>query len=108
MGGIKISEVEFNVSNIKRCLCPKCPVQAESICVEGKKRIMAEIAWSSESGMYFEADRVPGIYCSTGKAMCRDLNPRERCRCGECEVWREHNLGEEFPESYYCQHGEKK
>lgn len=76
-GGIKISVVEFNVSNIKRCLCPECPVQAESICIDGKKRIMAEIAWSSESGMYFEEDRVPGIYCSTGKAMCEDINPKK-------------------------------
>ncbi len=107
-GSIKISRVEFNVSNIKRCLCPECPVQAESICVEGKKRIMAEIAWSSESGMYFEADRVPGMYCSTGKALCKDINPHKMCRCRECEVWKEYNLDNGEPKLYFCQYGEKK
>jgi len=104
---IKISNVEFNVLNIKRCLCPQCPVQEGSICVEGKKRIMAQIAWSSEIGMYFEADRVPGLYCSTGKAICKDIDPQKRCRCAECEVWKDYNLGNEFPEFYYCQYGSK-
>ena len=83
-------------------------VQAESICVDGKKRIMAEIAWSSESGMLFEADRVPGIYCSTGIALCKDLNPRRRCKCRECDVWKEYNLGDGKADIYFCQNGEKK
>ena len=38
-----MTEVDFSVINIKRCLCPECPVQAESICVEGKWRLMQEI-----------------------------------------------------------------
>lgn len=69
---------------------------------------MAEIAWSSESGMYFERDRVPGMYCSTGKALCKDLDPRKRCKCRECEVWKEYNLVDGKPDLYFCQNGEKK
>lgn len=107
-GGFNISKVEFNVRNIKRCLCPECPVQAESVCVEGKKRIMLEIAWSSESGIYFERDRVPGMYCSTGEALCKDLNPKKRCRCNECDVWMENNLKNGDPELYFCQNGKSK
>ncbi|HEX7467745.1 MAG TPA: DUF2769 domain-containing protein, partial [Methanobacterium sp.] len=67
-------QIDFSVKNIKRCLCPQCPVQAESECAEGKRRIMLEIAWSSESGMYFERDRVPGMYCTMGKALCHDID----------------------------------
>lgn len=48
--------------------------------------------------MYFKADRVPGTYCSTGNAICNDLDPDKRCNCRECEIWKEYNIGEGFPE----------
>jgi Protein of unknown function (DUF2769). len=76
--------------------------------VEGKWRIMQEIAWASESGMYFEADRVPGMYCSTGKALCKDLNHKKMCICEKCPVWKENNLKGGEPELYFCQKGESK
>ncbi|MGZ7069494.1 MAG: DUF2769 domain-containing protein [Methanobacterium sp.] len=106
MEDLNISKVIFNVKNIKRCLCPECPVQAESVCAEGKRRIMLEIAYSSESGMYFERYNVPGMYCSTGEALCKDLNPHKMCRCRECSVWQEYDLKEGEPKLYFCQNGE--
>lgn len=103
-----MTEVEFSVMNIKRCLCPECPVQAESICVEGKWRLMQEIAWASETMIYFEADRVPGMYCSTGKALCKDINPKKMCICERCPVWKENSLKKGEPSLYFCQKGESK
>lgn len=93
--------IDFSVKNIKRCLCPDCPVQKESICAEGKRRIMLEIAYSSESGMYFERERVPGMYCSTGKALCPDLDFKKICKCPNCLVWIEYGL----KNRYYCREG---
>lgn len=98
----------FNTKNIKRCLCITCPVQAESECAEGKRRIMLEIAYSSESGMYFERDRVPGMYCATGEALCKDLNPNKKCLCPQCEVFMENNLKEGKPDLYFCQNGKSR
>lgn len=91
-------KIDFSVKNIKRCLCPACPVQKESECAEGKRRIMLEIAYSSESGMYFERDRVPGMYCTTGKALCEDLNFNKDCQCQNCPVYKEYGL----KNRYFC------
>ena len=63
---------------------------------------MLEIAYSSESGMYFERDRLPGMYCSTGKALCNDLDFEKECQCPTCPVWMENKLEKKF----YCQYGE--
>ncbi|MEN6591677.1 MAG: DUF2769 domain-containing protein [Methanobacterium sp.] len=94
-------KIDFSVRNIKKCLCPGCPVQKESECAEGKRRIMLEIAYSSESGMYFERDRVPGMYCTTGEALCSDLDFNKICKCPECPVWEEYGL----ENKYYCKYG---
>ena len=67
-----------------------------------------EIAYSSESGMYFESYNVPGMYCSTGKAICKDLNPKKRCKCRECKVWLENDLENGEPNLYFCQNGQSK
>ncbi|WP_414468780.1 DUF2769 domain-containing protein [Methanobacterium sp. ACI-7] len=64
-----------------------------------------EIAWSSESGMYFERDRVPGMYCSTGEALCKDLDPKKQCICNKCIVWEDNNLENENPNRYFCKNG---
>ena len=97
--------IDFSVKNIKRCKCPGCPVQKESICAEGKRRIMLEIAYSSESGMYFERDRVPGMYCATGKALCTDLDFNKICKCPICPVWVDYELEKDSLNKYYCKQG---
>lgn len=98
-------KIDLSVKNIKRCLCPGCPVQKESECAEGKRRIMLEIAYSSESGMYFERDRLPGMYCTTGEALCKDLDYNKICKCKECPVWAEYELEKESVVKYYCRNG---
>jgi hypothetical protein len=102
---LNLIDIDFSVKNIKRCLCPSCPVQAESECAEGVRRIMLEIAYSSESAMLFERNRVPGMYCSTGKALCQDLNYNKICKCKECPVWLEYKLDQEEVMKYYCRDG---
>ena len=64
-----------------------------------------EIAYASESGMYFERDRVPGMYCAMGKALCKDLDFNKICKCKECSVWAEYKLQDENMTKYYCLYG---
>ncbi len=58
--------------------------------------------------MYFERDRVPGMYCTTGKALCKDLNQNKICKCSQCEVWQEYNLKDGDPEIKFCKNGSHK
>lgn len=88
--------VEFNMENVQRCLCPGCPVQAKSECVQNKLKSM--------SGSPSPED-VPGVYCSQGKATCEGLDPSQMCQCDKCKVWAEYKLGEGEPGSYYCAEG---
>ncbi|MDN5373750.1 MAG: hypothetical protein PWP32_515 [Methanothermobacter sp.] len=61
-------EVDFSMENIRRCLCLECPVQRESRCVRDKKKIMLLITQQDlDSAMRMDTDRVPGVYCSTGR-----------------------------------------
>ena len=80
---------------------PRCPVQAKSECVQDKLSKL-----KSQSGESPGKDDVPGVYCSTGKAICEGLDPTQMCQCGKCEVWKEYKLGEGEPGGYYCAKGE--
>ncbi len=91
--------VEFNMENVQRCLCPGCPVQAGSKCVQEKLNKL-----KGASGNPGPED-VPGVYCATGKATCEGLDPSQICQCDKCEVWKEYKLGEGEPGSYYCAEG---
>lgn len=93
-------DVPFNMENVQRCLCPGCPVQAQSECVKDKLSKLQ----SREGGTPAEED-VPGVYCSTGEATCEGLDPNQPCQCGKCEVWKEYNLNEAEPSFYYCAKG---
>lgn len=57
------------MENIQRCLCPGCPVQAKSECVQDKLSKM-----QLKSGGTPSAEDVPGVYCGTGKATCDGLD----------------------------------
>ncbi|WP_424355772.1 DUF2769 domain-containing protein [Methanobacterium sp. MBAC-LM] len=93
--------IDFNKENIRECLCPRCPVQAKSVCPHDKL-----IKLQSQKEPMPDPEEVPGIYCSTGKATCEGLDPSQMCQCNKCEIWKEHNLGEGEPGSYYCAKGE--
>ncbi len=90
-------KVDFNLDNIKKCQCTVCPVQAQSQCASEKMKILKE---QMPTGVP-KPENVPGVYCSQGIAVCKDLDPGKPCVCPTCAVWAENNLGSQ----YYCQRG---
>jgi len=104
-----MTKIEFNMENIKKCLCPKCAVQIESQCVKDKKKIMLLITQQDlDSPMRMDSVRVPGVYCATGRAACKDIDTKKVCKCNECIIWNENNLKFSQPERYFCRDGEAK
>jgi Protein of unknown function (DUF2769) len=98
-------KVPYTVANIKKCMCSECPVQADSKCVKEKlENLKRELEGAREVDVP-EPKSVPGIYCSTGKATCQDLDPRRGCICNTCDVWKEYHLQNVKPVMYFCQKG---
>jgi hypothetical protein len=99
-------EIDFSMDNIKKCLCTQCHVQLQSQCVRDKEKILLEITMQDlDSPMMMGPDRVPGLYCSTGKAVCKDIDTSQVCRCNECPLWREYELLDCEPMAYFCRDG---
>jgi hypothetical protein len=104
-----MTKIEFSMENIKKCLCTKCAVQIESQCVKDKQKIMLLITQQDlDSPMRMDSERVPGVYCSTGEAICKDIDTKKVCKCNECSIWNENNLKLSQPGRYYCRYGEAK
>jgi len=97
----KEPQIKFTRENITKCLCPQCPVQAESECAQTKIRMLQE----SMRGMSPEPSDVPGVYCATGTATCSDLDPNKMCNCPNCNVFKENSLVHREPKAYFCQKG---
>jgi hypothetical protein len=55
--------------------------------------------------MMIGPDRVPGLYCSTEKAVCKDIDTKQVCRCNKCPIWREYELLDCEPTAYFCRDG---
>ena len=101
-----MGKIEFSMENINQCLCVKCPVQIESQCVKDKQKIMLLITQQDlDSPMRMDAERVPGVYCSTGKAICKDIETERACKCNECPIWKEYALKNSLPGRYFCRDG---
>jgi hypothetical protein len=98
-------KVPYTTSNINKCMCSECPVQADSQCAMDKLRKSKKEAEKLPAGQAPNPEDVPGIYCSTGKARCQDLNFERQCICGSCEVWKEYDLKDVDPNNHFCQHG---
>lgn len=95
--------IDFSMENIKKCLCNKCAVQIESQCVKDKQKIMLLITQQDlDSPMRMDEERVPGLYCSTGRATCQDIDTKKVCKCNECPIWDEYGL---VPQRYFCRDG---
>ncbi|MGB9979903.1 DUF5518 domain-containing protein [Methanobacterium sp.] len=97
-------KIEFTRENITKCLCPQCPVQAESECAQIKMKMLQE----SMRGMSPEPSEVPGVYCATGTAACSDLDPNKRCNCPNCNVFKDNKLAQGEPGEHFCQKGSAK
>lgn len=91
--------IEFNLENVKKCKCPGCPVQAKSKCA------MDKLDKLSSMGGTPKPEDVPGVYCSTGKATCSDLDPDQMCQCATCDIYKGNNLGSGEPNEYFCLNG---
>ena len=95
------AKVSFTAANVGLCMCPKCPVQTASACVKGKvSDIQAALKRSP-----LVREEIPGLYCSTGTATCRDLDPGKGCICGSCTVFSKYSLANGMPVGYYCRDG---
>ncbi len=97
-----MSKVEFLIPLIKKCLCHQCPVQSQSICVDGKRRLMLEIVYGNETGMFLEPDRVPALYCSSGRTSCTDIDNSKNCLCDKCNIWADYDLDKIKNPRYFC------
>lgn len=95
------TNVRFTAAEVGLCRCPKCPVQAASACVKGKVSGIQNALKKTP----LERDDVPGLYCSTGTATCRDLDPGKNCICGTCAVFSKYSLASRTPVGYYCRDG---
>jgi hypothetical protein len=96
-------KVPFTVGNITRCMCPRCPVQTGSQCINEKLGKLDEVMESADKAPI--PQEVPGVYCSTGAATCKDLDPSQMCICGSCAVWHEYKLVSRKPIYYFCTNG---
>jgi len=97
----EIRGVPFNRGIVGRCLCPVCPVQTKSSYVSNLKKNLP----SALSKSPLQPQDIPGLYCSTGKATCTDIDPSQRCQCWSCTIFTEYKLADRRPTGRYCRDG---
>ncbi|NLE02424.1 MAG: DUF2769 domain-containing protein [Fibrobacter sp.] len=99
MGGIK---VPFTREEAKKCICGECPVQAESQCIKKNAEKLGDVLTTK----FFQPDVVPGLYCSSGVASCKDIDASKSCICGACQVYQDHRLASgEVTTHHFCNNG---
>ena len=98
-------KVPYAITNIERCMCPKCPVQANSACTLDKIGNLKNEMKSLGKNEAPEPQKVPGVYCSSGIATCTDLDPNKDCICQTCPVWVESCLEHADTIKYFCNIG---
>jgi hypothetical protein len=97
-------KVPFNSENAARCWCPDCPVQQQSKCVHNMKLTL--VAALEESPL--KREKIPGIYCATGEATCKELDYAKNCLCPTCGVFDRYGLAKGKPVGHYCRDGMSK
>ncbi len=95
------AKVPFTRPNAKKCICWECPVQTDSACIKANADKMGEVM----STKFFTPDIVPGLYCSSGIASCKDIKTERACICGGCPVYGDYKLGAGQPTDHYCANG---
>ena len=98
------AKISFNPANVMKCTCPKCPVQGKSKCVKGKMGGIKEALKKNP----LRREEVPELYCSTGTASCKDIDPKQKCICMSCPIWAEYKLAGAKPVEYFCRDGAAK
>lgn len=98
-------KIEYNMENMKKCVCNVCPVQAKSECAQKVFKMMPEMM---KKGEMPDPKKFTGLYCATGTTMCGDLDYDKMCNCPSCPIYQENNLSSGEPGGYYCKNGEAK
>lgn len=88
-------KVAYTKDNIEKCWCGSCPVQSHSKCAQD----LYEASIGSEE--LLPPERLGGLYCSTGKTICTDVDFVKLCNCPACLVWSENDL----ISNHYCKLG---
>ena len=114
--------VPLNDDVMMKCICGKCPVQAQSACSRPKIQKMMEmmasmsqpkegmgsagmpmsLAESSMREMKPNPEEMPALYCSIGVAACKDLDNNKACICGQCQVYKDFSLMQGRPVEHFC------
>lgn len=100
-----MSVVPFTEDNVMKCVCGRCPVQTNSNCSKEKMETIKKLMASGKKGPLPKPADVSGLYCSGGKAACKDLDLKQMCICGSCPLWYEYKLPTGKPAGYYCRDG---
>ena len=95
-------EIDFNKENIEKCLCIQCEVQKKSQCVHNKLILIQEESLGSS---LVEPEEFPALHCVSGIEHCSDLDRKEKCRCSDCLIYAENDLGTGTPNLYFCTDG---
>jgi len=103
---VPVDKVPYTQENATMCICTRCPVQTESACAREKIKIMeAMMVKGMPKGMMPPPVDLPGLYCATGVATCKDLDFNRMCICAGCPVWDKCKLADGTPRSYFCRDG---
>lgn len=101
-----VEKVPYNQENAMMCSCTRCPVQAASSCAVEKVKAMEEMmAKGMPEGIMPPPADLPGLYCSTGVATCKDLDFTKMCICAGCPVWDKCGLTDGEPKGIFCRAG---
>lgn len=101
-------KVPYTEKNIERCMCPECPVLANSECAGSKLKSFREEIIHMEKGDIgdiSEPENVRRVHCSNGITTCKDIDPSQPCICSSCAVWQEYGLATNNPAGYFCKNG---
>ncbi|MBI2850782.1 MAG: DUF2769 domain-containing protein [Chloroflexi bacterium] len=94
---VYMTAVPFTREKVNQCICPSCPVESKSQCT-------AALLSAPKQEPLKPAD-VPGLFCSSGKAACQDLDFKKDCICIACPVYMQYKLAQSKPKLYFCRQG---
>ena len=98
------TKIPFNTANVMRCMCTKCLVQTDSGCMKAKMSGMKEAMMKNP----LSREDIPGMYCATGTATCKDTDYSKMCICMSCPIWTDYKLASGMPMGYFCRDGASK